>query len=152
YPENAAFSLALERNPAKSLKANFLEPDRIRVGNSSVHLEDVAVEDHEVAVGPGKKSIKPCLVVRLSHEAGKPAFVQLQTPEGLEVGEEHRYHGAVNKYTALFWNLPSPQKARFTLHVISVADFKRSTEPVIFALPAPTSRPGPTPVPVAVTP
>src|SRR5262249_28370537 len=62
YPESAAFSSSLERNPAKSLKANFLDPDHIRVGNSSVHIEDVAVEDHEVSVGPGKRSLKPCLV------------------------------------------------------------------------------------------
>src|SRR5262249_12476667 len=151
-PENAAFSLSLEREPSKSFKANFLEPARVRVGNSPVHMEDVAVEDHEVAIGQGQKAIKPCLVVRLSHDPGKPIFAQLQTPEGQDLGEEHRYHSAVNKYTAFFWNLPNPQKARFTLHLIALDDFKRSMEPVVFETPSPTSKAGPAPIKIPVSP
>jgi len=62
------------------------------------------------------------------------------------VGEEHRYYTGANKYTALFWNVPNPDSARFTLHVISVEDYKAVTEPVSFSLPAPTRNAGPMPV------
>ncbi|MCI0379999.1 MAG: VWA domain-containing protein [Gemmataceae bacterium] len=145
FPENAAYSLTLDRNPAKSLTENFAKTEPYRVGKTTLRIESASVEDHEVAVAPVKRQLKPCLVIRVEHEPKRPVHVQLRTAEGLTLGEEHRYFAGANKYTALFWNLPNADNASFSLNVIALEDFQRVTEAVTlnwvtFNLPVPTPR------------
>jgi hypothetical protein len=124
-----------------------------RVGNANMRIEDVSLEDMDISSGPGRRTEKKtCLVVRVSHEANKPVYVQLQPSEDSTQppAEEHRFFTAANQYTALFWNLANTKQARFTLNLISLDDFKKASgaagRTATFELPPPDGRSGPEPI------
>jgi serine/threonine protein kinase len=144
-----AYAVRLNRDPEQSLKANFATGIPLRVGNTTCRIEDVALERHDVAVGDGDTRAMPCLVFRIHHQAKRPVHVRLRAALGASLGEEHRYDSRTKQYTAVFWNLPDIEKARFSLDVVSLHDFKTVTEPLVFSLPPPTDRSGPLPVRLA---
>jgi len=144
YPLSPKQSISLTRHPERKLKDDFVRSNLL--GKSAI--EDVAVEEREIVTAEGKKSLKTCLVVRCRHEPNRPVCVLLEPDDKIPVGEEHCYYSQADKCTAIFWNLPDPEKANFRLHVISIPEFKAACadagRTATFALPAPTTKPGPT--------
>jgi hypothetical protein len=107
---------------------------KLSVEEEDVLLESVTVETHFVETQPGVRGTPgqlkkmPCLVVRVAHPRGKPVWVQLR---GLDpIGQEHRFYGAANKYTAIFWpvTLDQAETELAGLEVYSLAAFKRGAE------------------------
>jgi hypothetical protein len=143
YPQNDAYSSYLEWIPAK------YRYKRTIVGNTGTGftIESIEVEEHKVSTTPwfDDRTLKRCVVVRIAHDPGKPVWVQLRGEKG-SPGEEHHYYSGVNKYTAYFWGVSNPDTEGLDLNVISLADFKKQTHEVSFALPAPTTVLGPLPV------
>lgn len=95
----------------------------IRVGKTSLTVQERTVEERSVSVKPGVTEVRECLVIRVRcHEADRPVFVQAQ---GLNTsGEEHHYYQRSGEYTAIFWGPANLQTAEYQLHVIALRDFK----------------------------
>jgi hypothetical protein len=128
FPESPDISRQFSRSMKKK------EPDKLRLGDDTVEIEDVSIEEKEVptdAVGKdvGKMILKQCLVVRLSHTKGKPVLVQLASRHK---GAEHRFYQGANKYTALFWDLDNPDQDQHLFNVIFLDAMKKQDEPVNF--------------------
>jgi hypothetical protein len=99
------------------------------IGKAKVCFESVGWEKHDIVLEPGKSRTMDCLVVRARFENKKPVHVQLVSEDGsTTIGEQHLYYSAVDKYTALFWNLPNLAKSSFTVRMLSVDDLKASAE------------------------
>ena len=114
----------LKRDPAKFA-------GDLTVGGTTVTVDEVAVEDGE-------------LVVRLTHEPGKPVVVRLtQLREGelrYRVKELHRFYDRANKYTVRFGPIDESDRARpFTLELYSLESLKRVANPVRMNLEEPTA-------------
>ena len=98
-------------------------------------VEDIAGEEHEVQVAPGRWEKRPCLVVRLQHPKGRPVWVQMDGHHG---GQEHHFYAQSGRSTALFWNVPEVKSRPFRLCLTSLESFKKSTVPAVFSdLPGP---------------
>jgi hypothetical protein len=108
-----------------------------QVGETRVVIDSVREEKHLVQVAPGKKEERSCLVVRLSHDEGKPVWVQLEDPP--RQGEAHYFYAQANKYTAVFWDVKNVEKERIVLNLISLEDFKKPGRALEFrqSLPEP---------------
>jgi hypothetical protein len=134
-PSPRVHHLTLQHDPTKDLEEEFKQPVHVRGGE--VAIESVRQEDREVTVTPGDRKLRPCLVVRLRHEPGKPIWVQLRGPGSLE-GEEHHFYRAAGKVTAIFWPVRRVAEEEFTLHLISLEAFKQDAFHVRLLLPTPT--------------
>lgn len=107
---------------------------RLSVGGSDVAVESVAVEQHTLAVGPSRRAVKSCLVVRLSYPVGQPVMIMPQFVGRFDRqrgGAEHRFYTAAGKYIGLFWNDdpafdPAEQLQR--LPIYSIVEFKDLAE------------------------
>lgn len=91
-----------------------------------VIIDSVTIEERPIETKPGAKEQVSCLVVRLSHPAGKPVWVQL---DGLEVqGQEHHFYTQANKYTGIFWAVKKDvaQDKLLALDLFSLDRFKRT--------------------------
>ena len=73
----------------------------VKLGDSTVTIDGVTVEEHTVEVSPWTLAKKRCLVVRLTCPPDSPFWVRPTglTPDGSEV----RLYGKANKVTCLFW-------------------------------------------------
>jgi Caspase domain len=102
-----------------------LKGEAVKVSDTTLTLESVSVEEHAVDVAPdGRREPRKCLVVRLSHPAGSPAWVRPAgaTPAGSEV----RVYRAANKVTCLFWGLDPAKVTGF--EVVSLNDALKQAE------------------------
>jgi serine/threonine protein kinase len=157
YPDSKAYVKRTPRNPAQTLHDNFVSKSGERVGSAIIRIEDVAEERRPVRGGPEPaRAEQSCLVVRIHHDNKKPVFVQLIGADRSfaeeHVHEEHLYYPEVNRYTAVFWNIPNITTARFLLNIVSLDDFKAAVEPAVFRQFIPDTLAAPKPVPLAVGP
>ncbi|MBV9125306.1 MAG: VWA domain-containing protein, partial [Planctomycetes bacterium] len=112
-----------------------------------VHSLDVTVEQQQVA---GEDNPRPCLVVRIKYDPDTPI---LALTSGLPLQRrEHRFYYQAGQYTGLFWPTTAEQltRARFTLSLISLKDFKDKAQAqnayIKMPLPPPDHRARPEPV------
>jgi hypothetical protein len=118
-PNNKTFSSTFELGLSKD------ESPVKDVGKAKICFENVGWEKHDIVLESGKSVPKDCLVVRVRFENKKPVHLQLVSEDGTApIGEQHLYYSAVDKYTALFWNLPNLAKSSFTVRVLSLDDLK----------------------------
>jgi hypothetical protein len=80
-------------------------PVAVLAGDEKASVDSVRVEKRQVRKGPGFSApIEEhwCLVVRVSHPAGRPFLPRL---EGLPdpLGEEHRFYTRANKSVSIYW-------------------------------------------------
>jgi hypothetical protein len=91
--------------------------------------------------GGVKQAAKPCLVLEIDHDPGKPVWVRA---DGLgHQGEEHLFYTSAGKYTAVFWGVSDPEARTFQLTVLSLDRFKTaagSNRSAVFRLSAPDPR------------
>jgi hypothetical protein len=115
-------------------------------GKDTVTIESVDVEEREVRGG----GVQTCLVVRLHYDLEQPVWVQLD--KLVHAGEEHHFYPQAHKVTAVFYPVTAKhvEQYGYTLKLISLADFKRSTTLHIggkeLQLPVPDLDDGPPPV------
>ncbi len=84
-------------------EADFRDPLALRgefvVAGQKVMIEGVSVEQRWVSVTPTKRERRWCLVLRASHDAGKPMWSRIA---GFS-GQEHRHYLEAGRYVGLFW-------------------------------------------------
>jgi hypothetical protein len=98
----------------------------VKAGDIALSLESVTVEEHAVDVAPdGKRQSRKCLVVRLAHATGNPAWVR---PMGATpLGSEVRVYRAANRVTCVFCGIDPAKVTGF--EVVSLNDsLKRAQE------------------------
>ena len=103
-------------------------PRPFQVDGEALVLESIKVEDHPVEVNGGTFEVKPCLVVRMAHPKGRPAWARLR---GIEAaGSEHRFYTSAGKYTGLFWTKTRGEAfaALRGIDIVPLAAFKASCE------------------------
>jgi hypothetical protein len=98
-------------------------------GEPPVSIESVRIEKHYVETSPGVLGPRHCLVVRITHAAGRPVIARLQ---GFDpAGSETRIYSQVDKTASLFWFDPDidptgrlPELMASRIRLISIAAFK----------------------------
>ena len=84
-------------------EADFRDPLALRgeyvVAGQKVVIEGVSVEQRWVSISPTKREQRWCLVLRASHDAGKPMWSRIA---GFS-GQEHRHYLEAGRYVGLFW-------------------------------------------------
>jgi hypothetical protein len=122
YPdEGQVFSHAPGNSLTTFTEARTIGGNHVRVSAKADRTRDVAVAfDGD----NGQLAKRPCLVVEIDHDPGKPIWVRA---EGLDhQGEEHLCYISKGKYTAIFWAVSNPEDKDFKLTVVSVDDFKKA--------------------------
>jgi hypothetical protein len=73
----------------------------LRTTDSAASLDSVSFEQHVVELAPDRFEKRTCLVARLSHPPGDPAWVR---PVGfIPAGSEVRFFAGADRVTCLFW-------------------------------------------------
>jgi hypothetical protein len=99
----------------------------VRIAGDEVRLESVSVEQHVVETRAGVREPQSCLVIRLSHEQGKPVWARAAGIRA--VGQEHCYY-SIGSYTGLFWPVTADEAglAMSSISLISLEEFKREAQ------------------------
>jgi hypothetical protein len=106
------------------------------IGDTPLTLDSIAIEEQIV---DGKPEPQKCLVVRLSHPIGNPAWVR---PQGTTAtGSEVRVYRAANKVTCVFWGIDASKITGFDVVVLNDA-LQRAKElghnAILDTVPGPT--------------
>ena len=89
-------------------------PRGVKMSDIALTLESVTSEEHAVDVSAdGRREPRKCLVVRLSHEPGKPVWLRPvgATPGGSEV----RMYRNANRVTCVFWDIDPAKVTGFEI-------------------------------------
>ncbi len=96
----------------------------VKIGDTALSLESVSVEELTVDVSAdGRREPRKCLVVRLSHSPGAPAWVRpvwARPKDAPPAGSEVRVYWAANKVTCVFWGIDAAKVTAF--EVVSLND------------------------------
>jgi hypothetical protein len=99
WPADGAFPAAGE--PWQRPATGWTSVGETRVAGGIAAIRSVTIETHRVDVGAVEPEPRTCLVVRLAHPPGKPAWVRpLGTPPA---GSEIRCFTDADRVTCLFW-------------------------------------------------
>jgi hypothetical protein len=134
-PRVEAFWLEREPPAARTLEFSSLNvADReLQAKDRKFAVDNGNVEITDLTTGGGY------LTLRLTHDPGKPVLVRVLL-QGITqqwtLGEEHRFFGNANRYTATFGPLrPEDVSRRLTLQFYSVKAIKEMSKPVSLDLP-----------------